>query len=79
MACRKILKGHLGWVWDVTVSPGDDCTPRLWSVDTGECQLLLTGHLSRVYCIAYSPKGELLASGSEDQTVRLWDITSGEC
>ncbi len=37
----------------------------------------LVGHTDSVNSVAYSPDGELLASGSSDQTVKLWDPASG--
>ena len=38
----------------------------------------LQGHASRVICIAFSPDGSRLLTGSEDCTVWIWDVKSGE-
>lgn len=37
----------------------------------------LLGHHNYVYCLAFSPKGNMLASGSYDEAVFLWDVRAG--
>src|SRR4051794_3232059 len=38
----------------------------------------LNGHTGFVICVACSPDGKMLASGSQDHTIKLWDVASGK-
>ncbi|KAF9143174.1 hypothetical protein BG015_000523, partial [Linnemannia schmuckeri] len=57
---------------------GTDTSVYLWNLQSDEPNVKLRGHVGLVCCIAYSPCGQWLASGSEDETVRLWQRQSGE-
>jgi WD40 repeat protein len=36
------------------------------------------GRSGKVFCVALSPEGRTLASGSQDGSLQLWDVMSGE-
>jgi hypothetical protein len=52
---------------------------RVWDGHTGrQLGAPLLGHTYDVISVAFSPKGQSLASGSVDNTVRLWDMRTGK-
>ena len=76
----KKLIGHSGPVFAVKFSPDNkylisasqDCTLRLWSMDTFNNLVCYRGHLLPVWDVDISPLGYYFASGSADKTARLW-------
>ena len=47
---------------------------RVWSSATGRELLKLNGHHEWIHCLAFSPSGEKLVSGSQDATLLVWNI-----
>lgn len=45
-----------------------------WDITSGKIVKSFKGHDKDVLCLAYSPDGNYLASGSKDNSIRLWDM-----
>lgn len=58
----------------VAAGSSDSFEVFLWSVQTGKLLDVLAGHEGPVSSLAFSPTGNLLASGSWDKTVRVWNV-----
>ncbi len=69
-----------GNAWSVAFSPDGERLAashskyiRIWNVTDGTFQKL-SGHAAQVRSVAFSPDGNILASGSEDRTIKLWNM-----
>jgi len=51
---------------------------RQWNVAEGHLIRTFVGHKDAIYCLALSPDGKILATGSYDQKIKLWNTESGE-
>jgi WD40 repeat protein len=63
----------------VSVSPAAASTRRSESGAPIPARLerTLSGHTEAVVGLAFSPNGELLASGSDDSTAKIWHLSDG--
>ncbi len=53
------------------------CSPQVWATETGDLLHTLRGHQKEIVCLAFSPQGDLIATGSMDHTAKLWDVETG--
>ncbi len=58
------------------VSSIDD-TVYIWDAVTGELREGLVGHSAPISCLAWSPDGQIVVSGSSDNNIRLWEAKTG--
>jgi WD40 repeat protein len=60
---------------DGTLAVNDGGGVRLWDPATGQSRGRLPGgHKEAVLCLAYSPHGQVLATGGLDRRIYLWDL-----
>jgi WD40 repeat protein len=75
-----LLRGHQGWVWDVTFSPdsrylasgSSDRTLRIWDVKSGECLQAIDAHDDWVWKIGFLFSNQLIMSLGADRYVKVW-------
>jgi WD40 repeat protein len=80
----RFLSMHTGRAYDqalnsdgtmlATVGRDLNFSVGIWNIRTGKKQSTLTGHMSPVWRIMFSPGGKMLASGDEQGVIRLWSV-----
>ncbi|MCI0683734.1 MAG: serine/threonine protein kinase [Gemmataceae bacterium] len=68
---KRLLAGGGDW------KPGGINHVGVWDVATKKQVLKLAGHNNTVFCLACSPDGKTIATGSVDRTIRLYDAETG--
>ena len=61
------------------VSGSDDCTVKLWDIQTGGVIKIFHGHISCVLSVSISLDCTMIASVSQDPKIRLWNAQTWEC
>lgn len=86
-AVPAALKGHTSWVRGLVLTPcgkyvisaSNDCTLKIWDLQTGTLLRTLEGHHGSVRGVAFAEtsSGAIIVSGSNDETLKVWDFESG--
>jgi WD40 repeat protein len=50
----------------------------LWRLCQSGRRFTLRGHQGEIWCVAFSPDGQTLASASRDCNVKIWDVATGQ-
>lgn len=80
---RSVLRGHTDWVNSVRIdrasrtlfSASDDCTVRLWDLDTKRCIRVFEGHVGQVQQVIPLP-AEFDAGDAAEDSHASWEATS---
>jgi WD40 repeat protein len=69
---RLLALGHGNNYGAKNTVPDHDVS--VWDVLSGERKALCVGHANQIGCVAFSPDGRLLVSGSADHTLLVWEV-----
>ncbi|MEG4233578.1 serine/threonine-protein kinase [Microcoleus sp. Pol11C3] len=61
-----------------SVKPATNPSPPPQPTHNWQCIHTLTGHKNLIFSVAFSPNGEVIASGSDDKTIKLWQVQDGQ-
>lgn len=63
-------------VYQILASASEDCTIKIWDLESGELERTLKGHTKSINDILFTANGNLLISCSSDLTIKIWDLVN---
>jgi len=82
---KRVHRFGKGWVFNVTYAPDGKCIAvatsagiELYDTTTYKRIKMLSKHRDFVASVNFSPRGNLLVSGSDDNTIKIWDVAAGK-
>ena len=84
-ACRAVLTGHSGAVYDVALSAdgtfaasvGDDNVLRLWNLHSDRCERQVDERVRGARSVALTPDGQVVAYARSNGAIRVLETSSG--
>ncbi|KAG1818442.1 WD40-repeat-containing domain protein [Suillus subaureus] len=61
--------------WDGSIHD-PKCSVKIWGAKTRKLVVTLKGHTNSVVCLAWTPDGKTLISGSTDYSIRTWNTSN---
>ena len=60
----------------MALSGSEDKTLRLWDIESGQCQDVISPDSDMIWSVAFSPDDRFALFGCQNNTVQIWDIKS---
>ena len=60
----------------IVATASDDCTWKIWNMDTSENIMTGEGHRDWISAIDFHPAGSHLVTSGSDRCIKLWDFMS---
>jgi WD40 repeat protein len=77
---ERILADLAKEIYDIDNNKKVDSTLQSTVIPSNETKsIVLEGHEGEVFCVAVTPDGKKIVSGSEDETMKVWDVESFRC
>ena len=56
------------------ISGHNDCSVKMWDVNSRDCIVKLEDHNDKVNCVRFTPDENYIVSSARDDAIKIWDV-----